>query len=107
MNELRVNDIATPFTAVNSETKLQTAGRHVFSFVRVRCSAFTSNTSGKVTITASDHSIGVQITGTFTATLQFEATIDGVTWFAALLTPVAGGAAVSSASAAGAWTHTY
>ncbi len=47
--------------------------------------------------------VGLQITGTFTATVVFEASIDGTTFFSVLGTPYAGGAAVSSATAPGNW----
>lgn len=44
----------------------------------------------------------LQVTGTFTATLQFEGTVDGATWFAVPANPITG-AAVTSATAAGNW----
>jgi len=47
--------------------------------------------------------VGLQITGGFTATIVFEASIDGTTFFSVLGTPYAGGPAVSSATAAGNW----
>jgi hypothetical protein len=46
----------------------------------------------------------VQLTGTWTGTIQFEATVDGSTWFAVSAAPVAGGAVVTSTPANGAWT---
>lgn len=53
-------------------------------------------------------SLGVQIDGTFVGTAQFEFLIgpDDGTWKAWLVTPTAGGAQVSSATAVGAWTGT-
>lgn len=50
-------------------------------------------------------SIGViSLRGTFTGTLQFEATVDGTTWFALNSTPLTSGAAVTSATAVGQWS---
>jgi hypothetical protein len=47
---------------------------------------------------------GVQLTGTFTATVQFEETLDsGTTWIAKTVYPAGGGAGVTSASATGQW----
>jgi len=45
--------------------------------------------------------LGLQLTGTFVATVTFEATIDGATWVALALTPAGGGAAVTTATAPG------
>lgn len=45
----------------------------------------------------------VKITGTFTATVQFEASVDGTNWDAILGVPKGGGTAVSSATATGTW----
>lgn len=48
--------------------------------------------------------VGVQITGTFAATLAFEGTVDGTTWFAITAVPPGTGAAgVTSTAAVGAW----
>lgn len=47
---------------------------------------------------------GVQLTGTFTATLAFEETLDsGTTWIAKTVYPAGGGAGVTSATATGQW----
>jgi hypothetical protein len=46
----------------------------------------------------------LQITGTWTGTIQFEATLDGSTWVSVAGTPAGGGAAVTSTTANGAWT---
>ncbi len=45
--------------------------------------------------------VGVQITGTFTATLQFEVTINGTDWVAFQVTNVNTGSSVTTATAAG------
>lgn len=50
-----------------------------------------------------DNSLGIQLVGAFTATIQFECSVDGVTWVACPVEPVAGGATVTSATAAGVW----
>jgi hypothetical protein len=46
----------------------------------------------------------VQLSGSWTGTIQFEGTLDGSTWAAIAATPTGGGAAVTSATAPGAWT---
>lgn len=48
-------------------------------------------------------SAGVQITGTFVGTLQFEQTIDNATWMTLSLTPNGGSVGVTSATATGLW----
>ena len=45
--------------------------------------------------------LGLQISGTFVATVTFEVTIDGANWVSLSMTPSAGGAAVTSATAVG------
>lgn len=47
--------------------------------------------------------VTVQITGTFTATIQFEATLDGSTWVSIGASPVVTGAEVSSTASTGIW----
>ena len=50
---------------------------------------------------------GVQVLGTFTATLQFEQSLDGgTTWIAKTVYPAAGGAGVTSATGTGQWKFT-
>lgn len=51
-------------------------------------------------------SVAVQLTGTFTATVTFETSVNGSDWIATGLTPAAGGAVSSTAAAAGIWTLT-
>lgn len=48
-------------------------------------------------------SVAVSIAGAFVATITFEASNDNVNWVPAALTPVGGGAAVTSVTAAGLW----
>lgn len=50
--------------------------------------------------------VAVQITGTFTATVTFETSVNGADWIATGLSPVAGGAVSTTAAAAGIWTLT-
>lgn len=70
--------------------------------------ALTSTTcpgSGCVTLGVSGvGGVGVQITGTFTATVQFEGSVDGVTYAAMNMTPIASTSAVTSATAGGIWS---
>lgn len=47
--------------------------------------------------------VAIQLAGTFTATVLFEATTDGSTYSALSVTPAAGGVAVTSATATGQW----
>lgn len=49
-------------------------------------------------------SIALQIQGTFNATLQFEATVDGTNWDNISLTPIDNSDAVESTTAVGIWT---
>lgn len=46
---------------------------------------------------------GIYISGTFSATAAFEASIDGTNWFAVNATPVAGGTAVTTTTTGGQW----
>lgn len=45
--------------------------------------------------------VGVQLSGTFSATVTFEATIDGTNWIAILLTNLNAGTTATTATAAG------
>ena len=46
---------------------------------------------------------GIQVTGTFSATLAFESTVDGTNWYAVKAMPVAGGTLVTTTTATGQW----
>lgn len=48
--------------------------------------------------------VGIQITGTFSATITFEATVDGTNYVALNCTPSNSGTAASTATAVGAFT---
>jgi hypothetical protein len=50
--------------------------------------------------------VAVQITGTFVGTVTFETSLDGTNFVATGLTPAAGGAAASTATAVGLWILT-
>ena len=51
--------------------------------------------------------VGLQVGGTWSGTLTFNVSLDGTTWFSVLsLNPIAGGTAVTSTTANGAWTAT-
>lgn len=54
--------------------------------------------------TVSTSAASVVITGTFSGTLQFEASVDGVTFSAIPGTPVTGGSTVTSVTSTGSWT---
>lgn len=60
--------------------------------------------NGRVGVGSKATNVGVQISGTWVATLQFEGTVDGVNWVAIAAVPAAGGAAVTTTGANGAWT---
>lgn len=49
--------------------------------------------------------VAVQITGTLSATISFEATVDGTNWVAFNMLPSNSGTAAASATAVGAWTQ--
>lgn len=50
--------------------------------------------------------VSIQATGTFTGTISFEGSIDGVNFAALLASPIGVATAVTSATAAGLWTGT-
>lgn len=47
--------------------------------------------------------VGVQLTGTFSATVQFEGSVDGTNWAAISASPASTGVQVTSATATGVW----
>lgn len=47
--------------------------------------------------------VGIQLRGTFVATITFEGTVDKVNWIAAGAVPAAGGAEVTSGAVPGIW----
>lgn len=48
--------------------------------------------------------VGLQLTGTFTGTVSFEATVDGRTWVAFNMVPSNSATAASTTTAVGAWS---
>ena len=71
--------------------------------------------SASVTVAAQDNaatvsgfpspgSVAVQIVGALSATITFEATVDGTNWVAFNMIPAASATAASTATAAGAWS---
>ena len=68
--------------------------------------AFTTNplTGGLTVPVLGEGSLGIDVRGTFTATLIPEGSIDNTNWFTLTINPQAGGAGVTSITAAGSWT---
>lgn len=48
--------------------------------------------------------VAIQLSGSFTGTVTFEATVDGTNWVAFNMTPSASGTDASTATAVGAWS---
>jgi hypothetical protein len=66
-------------------------------------SAATATGNGTSLNVQNRRSAGLQVTGTFTATVTFEATIDGSNWVALNATPSNSATPASTATAAGIW----
>lgn len=63
--------------------------------------------NGAVTVTPNSvSSVNIGVSGTFTATLTFEGTIDGTNYYPISGVPISGGNVVQTVSAPGAWTGT-
>jgi len=71
------------------------------------CSTSTQNTSACVflQIPPNVNTVGATVSGTFSATLQFEGTVDNNTWSSIQATP-SGGSGVTSTTSAGTWQIT-
>ena len=65
--------------------------------------AATANGPGTPARVAGLSTVGLQVAGTFDATVDFECSIDGTTWRSWPMTPIGGGSAVVNATAAGVW----
>lgn len=78
-------------------------GNPAFTDVVTQNASLNVNGATSVTQLRGQSVIGIQLTGTWTATIQFEATIDGTNFFALLAYPTAGGAPVTSTAANGQW----
>lgn len=73
---------------------------------RIQAPLTSTDCPGTGCVTLSVQGLGaasVQVTGTFTGTLEFETSLDGVTYTSWTVTPSGGGASVTSATAAGIW----
>lgn len=66
-------------------------------------SAVSATADGKAQPVHGKSTVAFQVTGTFTATVTFQGTIDGTNWVSLQAVPVVGGAVVSTAAAAGIW----
>lgn len=51
--------------------------------------------------------VAVQVTGTFTATITWQVTVDGTNWVNAMMTPTATGTAAATATAAGVYLGNF
>lgn len=69
-------------------------------------SAAGSNIDGALLDVKGVSRLTVQVSGTFSATVNFEGTIDDTNWFAVGLKTAADGAAVTTTAAAGVWKRT-
>ena len=69
-------------------------------------SAAAATANGAVINVAGMSTCGVQVTGTFSATVTFEATINGADWVAIPFTNIASGASATTATAAGLYRTT-
>lgn len=74
-----------------------------FSKTQTLQAAAGANGNGLALDTADFNWAGVQITGTFVATVNFEASLDGTNYVTIAAAPVAGGASVTTATAPGVW----
>lgn len=78
-------------------------GNPAFTDVVAQNASLNVNGATSVTQLRGQSVVGFQLTGTWTATIQFEATIDGTNFFSILTYPTAGGAPVTSTAANGNW----
>lgn len=49
------------------------------------------------------NAVALQLSGTFTATVTFEATVNGTNWITMGMTPISGGSVATTGTAAGIW----
>ena len=75
-------------------------GRAGLGSIRARASAAMTGTC-KVNLLASAHYVSIQLSGTFTGTVQFEGSLDGVTFTAMDLQAIGAQAYASAATAVG------
>jgi hypothetical protein len=79
----------------------QTANRATANLNASSTGCATTNSCATLTVPPDAGGVAVQISGTFSATLQFEVSLDGTNWVAIGGTPAAGGVSVTSATTAG------
>lgn len=104
-----MNPLFQQVTLSADEEELQTGGlggRADYQFFRVRISAYTSG-SVVVSTWAANNFVSIQITGTFVATIEFEASNDRTNWVGVSFIPSITGAAVNQVSAPGLWSRTF
>lgn len=75
----------------------------MFSHDKVLQDEATANGNGEVFHVLSANHVAFQVTGTFSATVNFEATNDFSNWVPLAVSPVAGGPSVTSTTSAGIW----
>jgi pyruvate kinase len=91
-------------TVDEGTVRLETGGRSDYNFFRVRASAFVSGTVN-VNLYCGINSFSIQVTGTFSATLEFEASNNGADWVATSFIPSTTATAVEGATAVGLWSR--
>ena len=89
-----------PFTA--AAQNLTTSGS--ISVQAAACSTGASSGYVWYQLPSKAATVGLTLAGTWTGTVGFVASVDGVNWASILGTPLAGGTAVSSATGNGTWT---
>lgn len=103
MNRLKIATLALLLIAVSALASAQQSRR---SGSLTAASASCLDTNCVLQDVQGYGTLGVQITGTITATIQFEQSNDNSNWAAWTVTPVTGGASVTSATATGQWAGT-
>lgn len=99
MRYIRFLLLALALTVVSGDVSAQNAN------LQASLTSATCPGSGCVLVqTVGGAGIGAQITGTFTGTLQFEGSVDGVTFVAVNTTPPNSTTPATSATATGVWT---
>jgi hypothetical protein len=83
------------------DAQTQTANRATGNLNASSTACATANSCVTLTIPPDAGGVGVQISGTFSATVQFEVSLDGSNWVSIGGTPAAGGLSVTSATAGG------
>lgn len=87
-----------------AEAQPPTTGYASKALTSATCASASSTGCVILPVLQREGSIGIQLRGTFTATVVFEGSIDGVTYGNLAMTPLAGTSQVTSATGAGVWT---